>query len=92
MHSYKVIAPVFFGGVLCTPESKRSVLSVDKAFVKVPSWLEPLQESAGARKKRLAGERKASEAAAKKAKADLKDVEDVQFMDDAGSSDVVETL
>ena len=79
MPSYKVIKPGFYDSKYYHPEGKRQTLHTDKPFKKdeMPSWLEPIAaETAAAKKKRLADEKKNAE----KVKSDQKDVDDANFL------------
>lgn len=51
MPQYKVTSKGFFDGKLYDPSGKRTVLTVDKPFKEVPSWLKPMAEPAKSRAK-----------------------------------------
>ena len=68
MPSYRVKEKGFFDGKMFDPEGKRPILTVDKPFTKknMPSWVEPIKETAAQSKARQAAEKKATAAAKKK--------------------------
>lgn len=80
MPRYKVIADGYHGDKLFSPKGKRKTLTVDKAFKKCPSWLEPIVElSAKQRSAQKAAATRAKNAAAKKAEEDKTDIDEVTF-------------
>lgn len=81
MPSYKVLSAGFFNSQLYSPTGKRRVLTTDKPFKKVPSWLEPIKgETAKEAQIRKAKETKAANAAKKKAEEDAKEIETASFI------------
>jgi len=62
-------------------EGKRNVVITDKPLKPVPSWLEKIEdETAAAKKKRVAAEKKQAKADAAKAEQDKEDIDDVTFI------------
>lgn len=87
MPSYKVKESGTHDGVLYDPNGKRKVLTVDTAFKKCPSWLEPIKgETAQQKGARTKAENKAKADAEKQAKDDKAEIDKVTFTDNATSA------
>ena len=93
MPRYEVIAPGFYGGVLCKPGHPRNgVIHTDKPMKPIPTWLKSMRSETDAqRKKREIEEGKVSKAAGAKASADKIELDAVTFTESPKSS-IVETL
>jgi len=90
MPRYKVLSPGFYDGRLYDPEGKRPVLYTDKPFTKanpMPSWLGNMpEESATAKKARIAAEKKQATADAKKTEQDEQDIKNHMTMGEGETS------
>lgn len=80
MPSYKVKRTGFFNGTMYSPDGKRTVLHVDKAFEVTPAWLHPIKgETAAQKGARTKAENKAKEDAEKQVKEDKVAIDAVTF-------------
>ena len=91
---FKVIASGFDGSRLRHPGDGKGPVVLNLAKnKKCPSWLEEMKpETAAEKKKRVASEKQASEAAAKIAEQDQEAKDEMSFLDGENSNDSVETL
>lgn len=94
MPVYRVIEKGFYDGRLYDPAGKRRTITRDKPFSKaeMPSWVEPIKQTAAAAKSAAASKKKAA-ATKKKVEDDQKDIQAASFMGDGEAAGAdVETL
>lgn len=93
MPSYTVLQRGFYDNKLYDPEGKRRQLSTDSPIDPLPSWLEPIKETAKDAKNRKERDRKATIAAKKSKDKDTEEIQGASFMDEPAVKGAnVETL